>query len=223
MFYPGYGIIISHCIFSWSAIGLHFTGKHPEWCLSLEGRIFKTTEVALVTSKSLVWLWDMREHVEKDEPRWVTHPPEGDEFSILVTKWSMEAIIWAGTRMQVFFSPVMEKKTHQNSIHWRKSPTRKGRGRSQVIVLLPYNKKQIWIWTEETGNWIHLYQKPAIHLQFRERMFNTSVWIPLGDPNICSSPKSDYDYDKLSHSCFPSKRAAFPSTKVANITPIISL
>lgn len=56
-------------------------------------------------------------HVEKDEPRWVAHPPEGDEFSILVTKLSMEAIIWAGTRTQVFFSQVMKKKPHQNSIH----------------------------------------------------------------------------------------------------------
>lgn len=97
------------------------------------------------------------------------HPPEGGEFSILVTKWSMEAIIWVGTRTQVFFSPVMKKKKNPPKFYTlKKSPAWKGIGSSQVIVLMPYSKKQIWIWTEETGNWINLYQKPAIPLQSRE-------------------------------------------------------
>lgn len=111
-----------------------------------------------------------------------------------------------------------KNKTKQNFIHWKKSLTQKDIGSSPAIVLLPRSKKQMWIWTEETDNWINLSQKSPIHLLSRECRSLTPV--SGFHPNICCPAKlssgcdlsSDQAYKCLSHSCFPFKRAAFPSS-----------
>lgn len=93
------------------------------------------------------------------------HPPEGGETSILVTRWTMSRNKNPGLFLT---SHEKQNKTKQNFTHWKKSLTHKGIGSSPAIVLLPRSKKQMWIWTEETDNWINLSQKSAIHLLSKE-------------------------------------------------------
>lgn len=92
----------------------------------------------------------------------------------------------------------------------KKLPTRKGIGSSQLIVLLPYSKKQIQIWRRQVTELICIRShQSTCSLEQSRDWFNTRVWVPRGDPNICSSPRSSDNH--CLHHCLWQSFTQLPS------------
>lgn len=165
-FYPGCGTIRSHHLFYWRE-------KHQRkatWVpqprrVNLQNHWNCTTDQQITDGDTgHAWM-----HVQMNEPprmgNWGTHLKVGRPLF-----WSPDEVRKQSYEQQqepsYFSYPSWKPK--QNFTHWKKSLMHKGVGSSPAIVLLPCSKKQMWIWREETDNWINLSQKSAIHLLSKE-------------------------------------------------------